>query len=167
MLFGTEVVTLLFHRFATRWGVTWWVTFVLGVIALVPVCIIFIYIYTWNLKDVDTIPLDTVDGRNRSNQLRLVVYPIIYEVLYIQTVVGLGIWKTINSMCRKMHFKKTWLQDVLSSIAQPWNAMIFSSPINQPMVSCWKCQVFLQGGVVQLIVNWWFGFLGFPCARDG
>jgi len=26
---------------------------------------------------------DTVDGRNPANQLRLVVYPIIYEILYI------------------------------------------------------------------------------------
>ena len=34
---------------------------------------------------------NTGDGRNPANQLRLVVYPMIYWVLYIQTVVGLGI----------------------------------------------------------------------------
>ena len=30
---------------------------------------------------------DTVDGKNPANQLRLVVYPLIYKVFYIQTVV--------------------------------------------------------------------------------
>ena len=33
----------------------------------------------------------TLDGRIPANRLRLVVYPIIYKVLYIQTVVSLGI----------------------------------------------------------------------------
>ena len=27
------------------------------------------------------------------------------------------------------------------------------------MISCWNCHVYLQGGLVQLMVNWWFGFL--------
>ena len=36
-----------------------------------------------DLKDVD-VSRRTVDGRNPANQLRLVVYPIIYRVLYIQ-----------------------------------------------------------------------------------
>ena len=31
---------------------------------------------------------DTVDGRNPANQLRLVVYPIIYKVLYIPVGAG-------------------------------------------------------------------------------
>ena len=30
----------------------------------------------------DVISCDTVDGRNPANQLRLVVYPIVYSVLY-------------------------------------------------------------------------------------
>ena len=34
---------------------------------------------------------DTVDSWNPAKQLRLVVYPIIYRVLYIHPVVGLGI----------------------------------------------------------------------------
>ena len=33
----------------------------------------------------------TVDGRKPANQLKLVLYPMIYKVLYIQPVVGLGI----------------------------------------------------------------------------
>ena len=41
--------------------------------------------------------VDTVDGRNPANQLRLVVYPIIYKVLYIQTMIVWDFW-TINSI---------------------------------------------------------------------
>ena len=41
--------------------------------------------------------VDTVDGRNPANQLRLVVYPSIYKVLYIQTMVVWDFW-TINSI---------------------------------------------------------------------
>ena len=47
-------------------------------------------IYSVHIK-YSKLPRDTVDGRNPAHQVDMVDYPGIYRVLYIQTVVGLGI----------------------------------------------------------------------------
>ena len=48
-------------------------------------CSIYIIFFAENPADFLLLKrcLTTVDGRNPANQLRLVVYPIIYKVLYI------------------------------------------------------------------------------------
>ena len=60
-------------------------------------------------------PANTVDGRNPANQLRLVVYPIVYKVLHIPG--GAGFLPStvceIPAVCYKIFtpFESFWTQD--------------------------------------------------------
>ena len=56
----------------------------------------------------------TVDGRNPANQLRLVVYPVIYQVLYIPSGAGFlpstVVYPTIHARFSRSQFVAAFLQ---------------------------------------------------------
>ncbi len=84
---------------------------------------------TMELGYVSKQPHDTVDGWNPANQLRLVVFPIIYRVSYIPG--GSGFQP--STVCLKMKCKEANLFDVCSIafFFQKWNPPMESFLLDQ------------------------------------
>ena len=97
----------------------------------------------WSLLQSCSPGIGTVDGRNPANQLRLVVYPIIYKVLYIPG--GDRRIAAINSIMSPKTFSCRSPKQVLNFVVGHWEAQGTDGKLQFAASHSWKGPAFAQG----------------------